>query len=326
MEGKPRVVVTRRLPAPVERTLDAEFDTVLNTGDVAFDDLRMRNALEEADALVPTVGDRLGPGLFEGGPPRVRIIANYGVGTDHIDLAAARRHGITVTNTPGVLTDCTADLTMALILAVLRRMGDAERELRAGEWTGWRPTHMLGRRVTGRTLGIVGFGRIGRAVARRAHHGFGMRVLFTTRTPPEDAVTAGLDARAVSLDVLLGEADIVSIHAPSTSATRHMIGAQEIGLMRPDAVLVNTARGDIVDEDALIAALEKKRIAGAGLDVFDGEPAVRRGLLDAPNTVLLPHIGSATHETREAMGMRAVENLRSYFAGRASPDVISAPD
>lgn len=325
MDRKPKVVVTRRLPPAVEHILEAEFDAVLNRDDVAFDDRRMRRALEEADALVPTVGDRLGPRVFDGIEPRVRLIANYGVGTDHIDLAAAQRHGIRVTNTPGVLTACTADLTLALILAVLRLTGKAERELRAGAWTGWRPTHMLGRRATGRTLGIVGFGRIGQAVARRAHNGFDMRILFTTRTPPSDESVAGLDARAMSLDDLLARADIVSIHVPSTAGTRHMIGEREIGLMRPDAILINTARGDIIVENALTEALVAGRIAGAGLDVFEGEPAIRRSLLDAPNTVLLPHIGSATIETRTAMGMRAVENLRGHFAGGMPPDLISGP-
>ncbi|HUF70944.1 MAG TPA: D-glycerate dehydrogenase [Longimicrobiales bacterium] len=324
MSARPKVIVTRRLPAPVERALEERFDVRLNERDVAFDDHRMRTAMREAHALVPTVGDRLATGIFTVEPVRVRIIANYGVGTDHIDLAAAATHGITVTNTPDVLTDCTADLTIALMLAVLRRMGEAERELRGGKWTGWTPTHMLGARVTGRTLGIIGFGRIGQAVARRAHHGFGMRILFATRTPPSPDITEDVGARQRDLDDLLREATIISIHAPATADTRHLIGERELGLMRRDAFLINTARGGIVDEAALVAALGERRIAGAGLDVFDGEPAVRRELLDAPNVVLLPHIGSATLETRTAMGMRVVENLRAFFDGRKPPDALSA--
>jgi lactate dehydrogenase-like 2-hydroxyacid dehydrogenase len=322
---RPKVIVTRRLPAPVELALTEFCDARLNRTDVAFDAAAMKAALGTADALVPTVGDRLGAAIFDGGSPRVRIIANYGVGTDHIDLSAAAAWNIVVTNTPGVLTDCTADLTIALMLAVLRRTGEAERELRAGEWTGWRPTHMLGTRAAGRTLGIIGFGRIGRAVARRAHHGFGMRILFTTRTPPPRDVVEPLGAEPREFDQLLREADIISIHAPATAGTHQMIGAGELALVRRDAVLINTARGGIVDEAALAAALAESRIAGAGLGVFEGEPAVRADLLSAPNAVLLPHIGSATIETRIAMGMRAVENLRAFFEGRPVPDRVSAP-
>jgi len=323
MNARPRVIVTRRLPTHVERALNEYFEVELNEVDIAFDPARMRAALLDADALVPTVGDRLGADLFDS-TVRVRIIANYGVGTDHIDLGAAAGHGLVVTNTPGVLTDCTADLTIALMLAVLRRTGEAERELRAGEWTGWRPTHMLGRRVSGRTLGIIGFGRIGRAVARRAHHGFGMRILFHSPTPPPAAVIEDLAAEPRELDELLRDSDIVSIHAPSSPATRGLIGPRELGLMRPDAYLVNTARGDIVDEPALATALRAGRLAGAGLDVFDGEPTILNELVDAPNTVLLPHIGSATLETRTAMGMRVVENLRAFFDGASPPDMVSA--
>lgn len=322
---RPKVIVTRRLPARVERALRDAFDARLNGTDVAFDTATMRAALREADALVPTVGDRLGAEIFDIDAPRVRIIANYGVGTDHIDLAAAAGKGIVVTNTPGVLTDCTADLTLALMLAVLRRLGEAERELRSGEWTGWRPTHLPGTRATGRTLGIIGFGRIGQAVAKRAHHGFGMRILFATRTAPPPDIVADVAAVPRELDDVLRESDIVSIHAPATADTYRLIGARELALMRPDAFLINTARGGLVDEAALVSALEGGRLAGAGLDVFEGEPAVRADLLGAPNLVLLPHIGSATMETRTAMGMRAVENLRAFFEGRSPPDAVSAP-
>ena len=320
MPGRPIVAVTRRLPRTVESALAAEFDVRLNADDRPMDTAALRAAFERSDAVLPTVSDRIGADLFR--PPiRARLIANFGVGTDHIDLGAAAEAGLVVTNTPGVLTDCTADLTMALMLSVMRRLGEAERELRAGAWTGWRPTHMLGTRVTGKTLGVVGFGRIGRAVARRAHHGFGMRVLFhTPETPsPEECAALGAEPRA-SLDEMLEECDVVSIHCPATPETRHLIDAARLERMKPGSFLVNTARGDVVDETALVVALKRGQPAGAGLDVYEREPAVTAGLLELPNVVLLPHIGSASLETRTDMGMRAVENVRAFFAGRESPD------
>jgi len=318
----PTVTVTRKLPAAVEAALTAEFDARLNPDDRPMDGAALRAAFAESDAVLPTVSDRIGANLF--GPPlRARLIANFGVGTDHIDIAAAASAGLIVTNTPGVLTDCTADLTMALMLAVMRRLGEAERELRAGAWTGWRPTHMLGTRVTGKTLGIVGFGRIGRAVARRAHHGFGMRILFhTPEAPsPEDCAAVGAERRN-SLDGMLEECDVVSIHCPATPETRHLIDAGRLGRMKPGSFLVNTARGDIVDEAALVEAVRSGRPAGAGLDVYEREPAVEAGLLELGNVILLPHIGSASMETRTAMGMRALENLRAFFAGREPTDRV----
>ncbi|MGD8278493.1 MAG: D-glycerate dehydrogenase [Gemmatimonadota bacterium] len=318
----PTVTVTRKLPPAVEAALTAEFDARLNPDDRPMGAAALRAAFEESDAVLPTVSDRIGADLF--GPPlRARLIANFGVGTDHIDLDAAVAAGLVVTNTPGVLTDCTADLTMALLLAVMRRLGEAERELRGGAWTGWRPTHMLGTRVTGKTLGIVGFGRIGRAVARRAHHGFGMRILFHTpeTPPPEECAGLGAEPRE-SLDAMLEECDVVSIHCPATPETRHLIDAVRLARMKPDSFLVNTARGDIVDEVALVAALKAGRLAGAGLDVYEREPAVSAGLLELGNVVLLPHIGSASVETRTDMGMRALDNLRAFFAGQEPPDRI----
>jgi lactate dehydrogenase-like 2-hydroxyacid dehydrogenase len=322
MRRRPTVTVTRRLPPAVEAALTAEFDARLNEPDQPLDEAALRSAFEESDAVLPTVSDRIGAELFPA-PRRARIIANFGVGTDHIDLRAAAQAGLAVTNTPGVLTDCTADLTLALMLAVMRRLGEAERELRAGAWTGWRPTHMLGTRVTGKTLGIVGFGRIGRAVARRAHHGFGMRILFhTPETPsPEECAALGAEPRD-SLERLLEECDVVSIHCPATPETRHLIDAARLERMKPGAFLVNTARGDVVDEAALVALLRKGRPAGAGLDVYEREPVVEAGLLELPNVVLLPHIGSASVETRTDMGMRALGNLRAFFAGREPPDRV----
>ena len=281
----------------------------------------MRAGMREADALLCTVTDRLGDDILGAEPRRVGILANYGVGVDHIDLVAARALGIVVTNTPDVLTDDTADLTMALLLAVARRVGDGEREVRRGEWSGWRPTHMLGTRVSGKTLGIVGFGRIGRAVARRAQ-GFGMRVLFHSRAPHSHPDVPRAEP-APDLDALLAESDFVSLHVPATDETHHLIDARRLRRMKREAFLINTARGSVVDHDALIEALESGRIAGAGLDVYPEEPRVPPPLLVLPNVVLLPHIGSATVEGRVAMGERALANLRAYFAGEEPPDRVA---
>ncbi|TNF90337.1 MAG: D-glycerate dehydrogenase, partial [Gammaproteobacteria bacterium] len=253
---------------------------------------------------------------------RARLIANFGVGFNHIDLEAAGRAGIVVTNTPGVLTDCTADLAMTLMLMTARRAGEGERELRDGAWTGWRPTHLLGRKVTGKTLGIVGAGRIGLATAARAHHGFGMKILLTSRSPVDPATAAGLDAEEVDLAGLLERSDFVSLHCPATAETRHLIDAAALERMPGHAVLINTARGDVVDEAALARSLHAGAIGGAGLDVYEAEPVVNPGLLDAPNVVLLPHLGSGSEETRVAMGMCAVENLTAFFADEPPPNRV----
>jgi lactate dehydrogenase-like 2-hydroxyacid dehydrogenase len=255
---------------------------------------------------------------------RARLLANFGVGFDHIDLAAAREEGLVVTNTPGVLTEDTADLTMLLILAAARRTSEGERELRAGAWTGWRPTHLLGRRVHDRTLGIVGFGRIGQAVARRAHAGFGMRVLYHSRRPAADDVVRETGAvRCDSLEALLAASDFVSLHVPATRETRALIDADALAHMKRTAYLVNTSRGGVVDESALVRALHDGIIAGAALDVFENEPHVAPAILEAPNVVLLPHLGSATEEARTAMGMRAVDNIDAFVAGTPPPDRIA---
>ena len=317
---RPIVTVTRRLPAVVEAELREEFDTRLNADDLPFSATDLRRALESSDALLCTVTDRLDRAALGRPPVRARIAANYGVGFNHIDVVAARELGLVVTNTPGVLTDATAELAMTLMLMVVRRVTEGERELRAGKWTGWRPTHLIGRGLGGRTLGIVGMGRIGRALAQRATAGLGLRVIYCTRSP--SAGDDRLGERRERLDDLLAEADIVSLHAPSTPETRGMIGARELGLMREDAVLINTARGSLVDEEALADALMERRIAGAGLDVYEHEPAVHPRLLRAANVVLLPHLGSATAEARIGMGRRALENLRAFFAGAVPPDVV----
>lgn len=322
--SRPRVVLTRRWPARVEAELRARYAVELNLDDHPFDADGLRAALRRADALCPTVSDRLDAGVLEVAERRARLIANYGVGFNHIDIAAASRAGIAVSNTPGVLTDCTADLTLTLMLMLARRAGEGERELRAGRWAGWRPTHLMGTRVTGKTLGLVGFGRIAQAVARRAHFGFGLRVLFHTPRPVEPALAAACGAvPAESLDALLRASDFVSLHCPGGAATRHLLDASRLALISPHAFLINTARGEVVDEAALIDALREGRLKGAGLDVYSAEPAVPTALLGMENVVLLPHLGSATEETRIAMGQRVLANLDAFFSDRPLPDRVN---
>lgn len=321
---RPRVLVTRRWPEAVERRLCELFDTTLNTDDHRLSADELRAALGTHDAVLPTVSDRLDAGVLAVAAPRARILANYGVGYSHIDIDAARACGLVVTNTPGVLTDCTADLALTLMLMVARRAGEGERALRAGQWGGWRPTHLVGTRLSGKTLGIIGMGRIGIAVARRAQHGFGMRVVYSNRSAVAPESLAGLQAtRLERIEDVLAQADFVSLHCPGGSANRHLIDATRLAAMQPHAFLINTARGDVVDEAALVAALQDGRIAGAGLDVYENEPQLHPGLLALENVVLLPHLGSATRETREAMGMRVVDNLVAFFAGKQPPDQVS---
>jgi lactate dehydrogenase-like 2-hydroxyacid dehydrogenase len=321
--GRPSLVVTRRLPAAVEQHLAREFDARLNPDDHLFSAAELQAALTSADAMLPTVTDRLTAQVLQIEPLRTKILANFGVGFNHIDVAAAKTRGLVVTNTPDVLTDDTADDAVMLMLMVARRAGEGERQVRAGAWTGWRPTHMLGTKVTGKTLGLIGIGRIGRAVARRAHHGFGMRVTFHDPYPPPAEVVAELGAEAKgTVDEVLREADFVSLHSPATPETHHLMNAARLALMKPSAFLINTARGDIVDEAALVAALKAGRIAGAALDVFEREPQVSPELLTMENVVLLPHLGSATQETRVAMGLRALENLKTFFSGADPRDRV----
>jgi lactate dehydrogenase-like 2-hydroxyacid dehydrogenase len=279
--------------------------------------------LKTADALLCTVTDRLTAEVLSAEPRRARLLANFGVGFNHIDVEAAKARGLSVSNTPDVLTDATADLAMTLLLTVTRRAGEGERHLRSGSWTGWRPTHMLGTQVSGKTLGLVGMGRIARAVAKRAHHGFDMRVIFHDPYPPSAEVAGSLGAEPRErLEQVLEEADFVSLHCPATPETRHLMNAERLGRLKPGAYLINTARGDVVDEAALVAALRSGRLAGAGLDVFEREPQVSPELLAMENVVLLPHLGSATRETRVAMGMRALENLRLFFRGAPLRDRV----
>ncbi|AZO74810.1 MAG: D-glycerate dehydrogenase [Mesorhizobium sp.] len=321
---KPRLIVTRRWPAAVEAILTERFDTTLNTSDAPLSPAAMTSAFSDFDAILATVSDRLPSTVFPDSAARTRIIANFGVGFSHIDVTAARDRDIVVTNTPGVLTDCTADLALSLILAVARRTGEGERQLRAGEWRGWSPTHMAGARVSGKTLGIVGMGRIGKATARRAHFGFGMKIVFFNRSPVDDDETRAMGAvQMPALEDVLAASDFVSLHCPGGAENRHLIDARRLRSMKSSAFLINTARGDVVDQDALIGALERREIAGAGLDVFDGEPAVPEALKLLENVVLLPHLGSATEETRVAMGMKVVENLTAFFEGRPVPDRVA---
>ena len=299
------------------------FELRRNADDHPFSGEELRSALAESDALCATVSDQLPAALFPEAP-RCRIIANFGVGLDHIDLDAARAKNVAVTNTPDVLTECTADLAMALILMSARRAGEGERMLRGGQWRGWRPTGMLGSRVWGQTLGIVGMGRIGAALARRAQRGFAMRILCFNRSPLPAALLADLQAEQMhSLEALLPEVDFLSLHCPANAASHHLLNAARLALMRPSAHLINTARGSLVDEQALADALASGAIAGASLDVYAAEPQVPEALLRLPNVVLLPHLGSATAATREAMGFRVLENLKTFFAGKAPRDLCN---
>ncbi len=324
MSSKPRILVTRRWPHAVERALAERFDVLLNENDAPMSADQLAQALRDFDAVLPTVSDRLPASLFDGGGIRAGILGNYGVGYNHIDVAAAKAAGIVVTNTPGVLTDCTADIAMTLLLTVARRAGEGERQIRAGEWAGWRPTHMIGAKVTGKTLGIIGFGRIGKAMAKRCHFGFDMEVVFYNRSRVNAAEAARYGARQLdTVDEVLEVADFVSLHCPGGGENRHLINAERLAKMKKAAYLVNTARGDVVDEPALIEALTNGVIRGAGLDVFEAEPNVPAGLRALENVVLLPHLGSATEETRVAMGMKVVDNITAFFDGREPPDRVA---
>ncbi len=321
--SRPRIFVTRRWPDAVEAALSERFDVTLNQDDVALDLAKLREALLTYDAVLPTVSDKLPAALFEGDAIRTKILGNFGVGFNHIDVAAAKAKGIVVTNTPGVLTDCTADIAMLLLLSVVRRGGEGERELRAGSWTGWRPTHLVGTKVTGKTVGIIGFGRIGRAFAQRCHFGFGMDVVFYNRSAIDPMEAARYGAMQLqTVEEVLEVSDFVSLHCPGGAENRHLMNAARLSKMKQGAFLINTARGDVVDETALISALEQGTIRGAGLDVYEAEPHVPERLRALDNVVLLPHLGSATEETRTAMGMKVVDNITAFFAGREPPDRV----
>jgi len=320
-----RVLVTRRWPAEVERALAERFDVVLNENDKPMSQAALAEAMGAFDVLCPTVSDRIDAGVIAGARETgVKLIANYGVGFDHIAIEDARARGIAVTNTPGVLTDATADLALTLILMAARRAGEGERELRAGGWSGWRPTHLIGSALKDKVLGLVGFGRIGRATARRARHGFGMRIAYYARHAAADDVARELDAEfCPDLADLLARSDFVSLHIPGGAETENLIDAQAISAMKRGSYLINTARGGIVDYQALAEALSSRQLAGAGLDVYPQEPQIPASLLALENVVLLPHLGSANAETRIAMGMRAAANIEAFAAGRNLPDRVA---
>jgi lactate dehydrogenase-like 2-hydroxyacid dehydrogenase len=321
--SKPRVVITRKIPAAAEERARSVFDVELNASDTPLGAAGLARAMREADGLLPCVADKVTADLLGAPGRRVKIVANYGVGYNNIDVAAAKVNGVVVTNTPDVLTEDTADLALTLMLATARRVGEGERELRSGRWSGWRPTHMLATQVHGKTLGLIGIGRIGRAVARRAYLGFGMRIIYHDPYPLGEAEAAALSAeRKESIEAVLRESDFVSLHCPATPETRHLMNAARFAQMRKGSILINTARGDVVNESDLIAALRAGTISGAGLDVFEKEPSVPPELTSMENVVLLPHLGSATMETRVAMGMRAIDNLEAFFGGTAPRDRV----
>ena len=323
---KPLVVVTRKLPDVVETRMMELFEVRLNLDDEPLGRDRLIEMAKTADVLVPTVTDRITAAVINNAGDRLKLIANYGTGVDHIDLKCARERGITVTNTPDVLTEDTADMTMALILAVPRRLTEGERILRSGGWTGWGPTWMLGHRVSGTRLGIVGMGRIGQAVARRAR-AFQMSIHYHNRRRVHPDIEAELEATYhESLDQMLARMDVITVHCPHTPATFHLLSARRLKLLRPHAYLVNTARGEIIDEVALVRMLRNKEIAGAALDVFENEPAVNPKLLAMENVVLLPHMGSATHEGRTDMGQRVIINIQSFIDGHTPPNRLLPED
>jgi glyoxylate reductase len=319
---KPLVVVTRKLPEVIETRMMELFDTRLNDSDTPLTKAGLVDALKTAEILVPTVTDRIDSSVLAHANPELRLIANYGTGVDHIDVEAAYARGITVTNTPGVLTEDTADMTMALILAVSRRLVEGERLARSGAWPGWSPTSMLGHRMTGKRLGILGMGRIGSAVARRAR-GFGLAIHYHNRRRVPEALETELEATYwESLDQMLARMDIISVNCPHTPATFHLLSARRLALLRPAAIIVNTSRGEVIDEAALTRMLRNKQLAGAGLDVFEHEPAINPRLRELDNVVLLPHMGSATIEGRVDMGEKVVINIKTFVDGHRPPDRV----
>jgi len=321
--AKLRVVLTRRWPQPVENRLAELCDLSINADDHPLSRAELAQALRECDVLGATVTDRLDAHLLGTADRRTRLIANFGVGFNHVDKAAAQAADIVVTNTPGVLTDATADIAMTLILMCARRTGEGERLLRAGRWPGWSPTSLLGTQVTGKTLGIIGMGRIGVATARRAHFGFGMKILYHGRQQLSmlDETVFGANWHA-DLDTMLTQCDFVSLHCPSTPQTHHLLDTRRLALLPERAFVINTARGDVIDEEALAAVLAAGSLAGAGLDVYEAEPIVNPALLSLENVVLLPHQGSGSRETREAMGHCAADNIEAYVQGKALPNQV----
>ena len=319
---RPKTIVTRKLPAPVEARMAELFDVEFNASDAPMSADELKDAASRAQVLVPTVTDDITAEILGAAGPGLKLIANFGNGVDHIDLAAARAANLIVTNTPGVLTEDTADMVMALIISVPRRLAEGEKLVRAGEWKGWSPTGMLGHRVNGKRLGIVGMGRIGQAVAQRAR-GFGIRIDYHNRERLPETLEGQLGATwHAELDDMLADVDILSINCPYTAETHHLIDERRIGLLGKDVYVINAARGEIIDEAALATALEEGRLAGAGLDVYEREPEIEPRLLGLDNVVLLPHLGSATFEGREAMGDKVIANIRVWADGHRPPDQV----
>ena len=319
---RPRVIVTRRLLPSVEARMGELFDTLLNTDDTVLSREALIAAMRDCDVLVPCVTDRIDADMIAAAAGRLRMIANFGAGTEHIDLVAARDHAILVTNTPGVFTDDTADMAMALIIAVTRRFSQGVRTLMTGQWTGWGPSNLLGNRLAGRTLAILGMGRIGQAVAFRAR-AFGLEVIYHNRHRLPASLENMLTARyEPDIDSLIARADILSLHCPAGPGTHHILDAARIAALKPGAVVINTARGDLIDEEALISALATGQLGGAGLDVFAHEPAIDPRLLALPNLIAIPHLGSATVEGREASGERVIANIRFWADGHRPPDQV----
>ncbi len=320
--SKLKVVVTRKLPSPVELRMKELFDARLNEDDHPFSPDELADAIQTADVLVPTVTDRIDGRVLARAGNQLRLIAQFGAGVDNIDIASAVQRGITVTNTPGVLTDDTADVTMALMLALPRRLHEGVQVMEQGRFDGWTPTWMLGRRLAGKRLGIIGMGRIGQAVARRAR-AFGLQIHYHNRKPVNQRIEEALEATYWdSLDQMLARMDIVSVNCPHTPATFHLINARRLALMNPEAYIINTARGEVIDEAALARAIRSGKLAGAGLDVFEREPAVNPDLQGLPNVLLLPHLGSATIEGRIEMGEKVIINIKTFADGHRPPDRV----
>ncbi|MEN9683491.1 MAG: hypothetical protein RLZZ427_1242 [Pseudomonadota bacterium] len=322
VSGKPRVRVTRRLLPSVEARMAELFDVVPNLADLPLSRAELVAAMSDCDVLVPTVTDRIDAAMLEEAGERLGLIANFGAGIEHIDLAAARARKVMVTNTPGVFTDDTADLTMMLILSVPRRLGEGSRLVRDGQWTGWAPSTMLGRSIGAKRLAIVGMGRIGQAVAHRAR-AFGMDVVYHNRHRLPPSIETMLGARhEPDLDRLIAEADVLTLHCPGGPSTHHLLDARRFATMKPTAYVINTARGDLIDEDALVHALQSGQIAGAGLDVYAREPKVDPRLIALPGVITLPHMGSATIEGREHAGEKVIANIRFWMDGHRPPDQV----
>jgi len=321
--NKPKVFITRKWPTSVEDKLKARYDVTLNEDDRPLSADEFKHALQNYDAVCPTVCDSFPAEVLNVENKRCKMLGNFGVGYNHIDIAAAKAQNLVVTNTPGVLTESTADIAMTLLLMSARRGAEGDRLVRSQQWQGWCPTQLMSSDVTGATLGLIGFGRIAQAMARKAHHGFGMKIIYFKPSPAKQGVIDDLNATQYdSIEKLMQTVHFVSLHCPGGESTKHLINQQMLDLMKPSAHLINTARGDVVDTKALINTLIAKKIHGAGLDVYENEPNVDAGLLELVNVSLLPHLGSATQSTRTAMGEKVLDNLEAYFSGESLPDQV----